>query len=443
MANSSISAVQTYSGQVKTSASDPTLGYLGQKLVAGHGLNLDESGVGGKTIQAHSFIPVGADTGSANQYAVTTAVPLTAYFSGMSILLLAGNTNTGASVLNINSIGNKNIYFMGSTLEGCRVRKNRPHHLVYDGTQFHLLTDYNLPGTIKPWVTNVAPSGTVFCDGSALSPTTYADLYSVVGTQYGGGTTDTCTGGTAISGGYYSTQYPSLAFDNNVGTYWGSSQIAANQYNAAYIGYNFGSGNEKAVRVINIRQYSGPNGMPLVKIQYSDNGTVWNDVGTYTLNTYGGLNTLALPSSGTHRYWRALAWTNLPSGNVWAVFEIEMGLSLSTFLLPDLRGRSLFGKDDMGGSAAGRIVGDMGKTLGGVGGEENHTLTQNEMPTHSHPPYTGYQYFWEGNTGGASYAPSPGGSYTFALIQTTGNTGGGATHNNMPPCSVVNWVMYY
>src|SRR5262249_56664787 len=50
----------------------------------------------------------------------------------------------------------------------------------------------------------------------------------------------------------------------------------------------------------------------------------------------------------------------------------------TTFNLPDLRGRAVFGLDNMGGSAASRITvagGNFnGTTLGGTGGAENHTL---------------------------------------------------------------------
>jgi microcystin-dependent protein len=53
----------------------------------------------------------------------------------------------------------------------------------------------------------------------------------------------------------------------------------------------------------------------------------------------------------------------------------------NSFRLPDLRGRAVFGKDDMGGTAASRMT---LKTLGGSGGVESAVLTLNEMPPHSH-----------------------------------------------------------
>ena len=42
-------------------------------------------------------------------------------------------------------------------------------------------------GTIVPWSTSTAPTGFLKCDGSAVSRTTYAALFAVVGTTYGAG----------------------------------------------------------------------------------------------------------------------------------------------------------------------------------------------------------------------------------------------------------------
>jgi len=46
-------------------------------------------------------------------------------------------------------------------------------------------------GAIKPWTKATAPDGYLLCDGSAVSRTTYADLFAVVGTTYGAGDTST------------------------------------------------------------------------------------------------------------------------------------------------------------------------------------------------------------------------------------------------------------
>jgi len=60
----------------------------------------------------------------------------------------------------------------------------------------------------------------------------------------------------------------------------------------------------------------------------------------------------------------------------------------TTFTLPDLRGRTVAGQDNMGGTSADRLTnqtgGLNGDTLGATGGSETHTLTEAQLPAHSH-----------------------------------------------------------
>ena len=55
--------------------------------------------------------------------------------------------------------------------------------------------------------------------------------------------------------------------------------------------------------------------------------------------------------------------------------------------IPDSRGRTTAGRDNMGGTAAGRLAGSPASTLGGVLGSQTHALTTAEMPSHSHTVY--------------------------------------------------------
>jgi len=96
----------------------------------------------------------------------------------------------------------------------------------------------------------------------------------------------------------------------------------------------------------------------------------------------------------------------------------------TTFNLPDIRGRAIAGKDDMGGSSANRLTnaddGLNGDTLGATGGGETQTLVTGNLP-----PYTPSGT----NTGGAA-------SYTFSsasfssganVVQGTSISAGGGT----------------
>lgn len=139
------------------------------------------------------------------------------------------------------------------------------------------------------------------------------------------------------------------------------------------------------------------------------------------------------------------------------------GNGSTTFNLPDYRGRASAGKDDMGGAAASRLTtagsGVAGATLGAAGGAQNVTLTEAQMPAHTHTlsgstsssGTHSHSYieavrvpFFGGSGAGLDLSNSttdPAGAHTHTLSGTAASTGGGQAHSNVQPTIVCNKIM--
>lgn len=117
------------------------------------------------------------------------------------------------------------------------------------------------------------------------------------------------------------------------------------------------------------------------------------------------------------------------------------GDGVTTFNLPDLRGRVVAGQDDMGGVSADRLTnqsgGVNGDTLGAAGGLETHTLLVAEMPSHTHSLWQDNNGQVGANTTGVISPTDLGGS----VQRDPGNTGGGGAHNNVQPTFILNYVI--
>lgn len=155
-----------------------------------------------------------------------------------------------------------------------------------------------------------------------------------------------------------------------------------------------------------------------------------------------------------------------------------------TIALPDLRGRSLFGLDDMGASAAGRLAGATidQTTNGASGGADTVTLVEANLPSHTHEAGTlaaassgAHTHFvFNTDTGdsnglvtasnyaqgadtsgtavinyviqGSNTAPTLGlttssGAHTHNVTGTTGATGSGTAVDKLPPAFLVTWLI--
>lgn len=111
--------------------------------------------------------------------------------------------------------------------------------------------------------------------------------------------------------------------------------------------------------------------------------------------------------------------------------------SNTVFNLPDLRGRCIIG--------AGNGISLSTRTIGDKGGEETHTLSISEIPSHTHTIPTlaaddGNFSNVDGQVPGADATPD---STHIPKSVPTGSNGGGNSHNNMQPYLVLSFLIKY
>ena len=107
--------------------------------------------------------------------------------------------------------------------------------------------------------------------------------------------------------------------------------------------------------------------------------------------------------------------------------------NFGSYKLPDLRGRAVIG--------AGQGEGLSSRPIGQEVGEENHTLTLDEMPSHFHS-FDDYHYI-DSEKKDPDYATKRGddaGRRTTTKHETY-KEGKDKSHNNMPPSLVVNFII--
>jgi len=129
---------------------------------------------------------------------------------------------------------------------------------------------------------------------------------------------------------------------------------------------------------------------------YNNNGTTgWTQfassvdgVPVGSCYAYGGSS---IPSGWVQSYGQAISRTTFAAA--FAVFGTTYGSGdgSTTFNMPDLRGRAVFGDDRNGGSAANRLGGNSSTggisgtaSAGTAGGEQTHVQTLAEMANHNH-----------------------------------------------------------
>lgn len=138
-------------------------------------------------------------TGSANSFALTSRSGYAALANGLFIAAKVNFTNTGPTTLNLNTYGAKSIRIFSpqgeAALIGGEIRNGGTYQFRYDtaldsAAGAWLLLNPTIgqeAGTIKAWPSDTAPAGWLFCTGAAISRTTFAALYTIIGDTFGAG----------------------------------------------------------------------------------------------------------------------------------------------------------------------------------------------------------------------------------------------------------------
>jgi len=111
-----------------------------------------------------------------------------------------------------------------------------------------------------------------------------------------------------------------------------------------------------------------------------------------------------------------------------------VGDGSTTFNLPDISGRVIAGKESTATLLTSGGSGVDGATLGATGGAEEHTLTEAEMPSHTHTQ--NYRPNTAPRSSGSTDTTSPA-----ATTPQTGSAGGDEAHNNVQPTIILNWII--
>lgn len=88
----------------------------------------------------------GVNTSSGtNTITLAASRTMTAYAQGDMYTFKAGGTNTGATTLNVDSLGAKDVQFNGAACTGGEIVSGLMYTVVYDGTQFQLMNAASYP----------------------------------------------------------------------------------------------------------------------------------------------------------------------------------------------------------------------------------------------------------------------------------------------------------
>jgi microcystin-dependent protein len=362
-------------------------------------------------------------------------------------------------------------------------------------------------GELRGYAGSSVPSGWLVCDGAAVSRSQYSTLFSAIGTTYGAGDGSSTFNlpdlrgripiGTGRGAGLTQrtlgerlgeeahplvlNEFP----NHNHGGRTGISN-ADHGHSSDFPIYSLDNGGDSS----NINAWTGKDGVRGYVRHSTDTQDMYHDHGVSSEGSGGWKNVIQpslvinfiilfqLPSVVTPLHGEVRPNAGVIPSNHWlscngsavsrtafsSLFAVigttfGSGDGITTFNLPDLRGRSPMGA----GAGAGLTPRSVGAQLG----EEQHVLTTYEMPTHNHVGGTGGTWLTHSHASSFPIHTAENGPDSGRINAWTGNTaaqirgyvryttgsaganhqhsipyqGSGMPHNVMQPSTVIHYVI--
>lgn len=237
----------------------------------------------------------------------------------------------------------------------------------------------SVAGIISMYGGATAPTGWLLCDGSAVSRTTYADLFTAISTSYGTG-----DGSTTFN--------------------------VPNLKSAMPVGYG------QRTETFDFLDAAVNTSTDVITVPSND----WIQTGT----------ALVLSTTGTLP-------TGLSATTYYAIRTAATTIKLATSVANANAGTQVDITAAAGGGTHTLTLTLTDRTLGAEGGEETHAISDAEMPSHTHVIQT------DNNTGGGQFYVSENtdGGSSVASTAITNSAGSDTKHNNMPPYVTVNFII--
>jgi len=250
-----------------------------------------------------------------------------------------------------------------------------------DGTPKAAGIHYAMPaGAVIPFAGSAAPTGFLMCDGSSVLRSTYADLFTAIGTTFG-----------SVDGTHFTL--PDMRGRVAAG-------VGSNIWTFTFASTDVNTGTDQITVTANSEIITGR------KVQLTTTGTLPTGLSLAT-------DYYIIVVDSTH-------------------------IKLATSLANAIAGTNIDITAQGSGTNTATHTGTA-RTLGEHGGEQAHADTATEMPAHSHDisGHAGARVYSPDFNNGTA-AGSGGATWGAAIL---GNTGGSTAHNNMQPYLGLNYII--